>query len=135
MSPPVALEIHSLNSFELTADGQYLMFKGNQPIALHYSVMHELLAALSNAIGWSQRVRRKKDDMKFAMPCEAWAIGGDKVESSHLVLTFRLPGGAELSFRMYRIDAHHMTEVLSLVTGLTSVKETSCSKLQYCVSH
>ncbi|WP_434112293.1 hypothetical protein [Paraburkholderia caffeinilytica] len=132
MSPPVALEIHSLNSFELTADGQYLMFKGNQPevIALHYSVMHELLAALSNAIGWSQRVRRKKDDMKFAMPCEAWAIGGDKNESSHLVLTFRLPGGAELSFRMHRAEARHMTEVLSLVTGLTRVKETPCSKLQ-----
>src|ERR1700690_123002 len=112
MSPPVALEIHSLNSFELTADGQYLMFKGNQPevIALHYSVMHELLAALSHAIGWSQRVRRKKDDMKFAMPCEAWAIGGYKDESSHLVLTFRLPGGAELSFRMHRAEARHMTE-------------------------
>ncbi|MGB8418616.1 hypothetical protein [Paraburkholderia sp.] len=132
MSPPVALEIHSLNSFELTADGQYLMFKGNQPevIALHYSVMHELLAALSHAIGWSQRVRRKKDDMKFAMPCEAWTIGGDKDESSHLVLTFRLPGGAELSFRMHRAEARHMTEVLSLVTGLTRLKETSCSKLQ-----
>ncbi|MFL9996374.1 hypothetical protein PQR34_35595 [Paraburkholderia sediminicola] len=132
MSPPVALEIHSLNSFELTADGQYLMFKGNQPevIALHYSVMHELLAALSHAIGWSQRVRRKKDDMNFAMPCEAWAIGGDKDESSHLVLTFRLPGGAELSFRMHRAEARHMTEVLSLVTGLTRLKETSCSKLQ-----
>lgn len=132
MSPTVALEIHSLNSFELTGDGQYLMLKGNQPesIALHYSVMHELLAAISNAIGWSQRVRQKQDDVKFAMPCEAWAIGKDKGESSHLVLTFRLPGGAELSFRMHRADARHMTEVLSLVTGLAKVKDTSGNKLQ-----
>ena len=61
MSQPVALAIHSLHSFELTGDGQYLMLKGNQPdrIALHYSVMHELLAAISNAIGWSERVRQK----------------------------------------------------------------------------
>ena len=132
MSSPVALEIHSLSSFELTADGQYLMFKGNPPgmIALHYSVMHELLAAISNAIGWSQRVRLKRDDVKFAMPCEAWAIGGDKGDSSDLVLTFRLPGGAELSFRMPRADARHMTEVLSLVTGLTKVKDTSRNRLQ-----
>lgn len=132
MSPPVSLEIHSLNSFELTGDGQYLMLKGNQPesIALHYSVMHELLAAISNAIGWSQRVRQKQDDVKFAMPCEAWAIGKDKGESSHLVLTFRLPGGAELSFRMHRADARHMTEVLSLVTGLAMVKDVSRNKLQ-----
>jgi hypothetical protein len=132
MSSPVALKIHSLNSFELTADGQYLMCKGNPPevIALHYSVMHELMAAISNAIGWSQRVRQKRDDVKFAMPCEAWAIGGDKGESSHLVLSFRLPGGAELSFRMHRTDARRMTEVLSLVTGLTKVMDTPRNKLQ-----
>lgn len=68
--------------------------------------------------------------MKFAMPCEAWAIGKDKGESSHLVLTFRLPGGAELSFRMHSADARHMTEVLSLVTGLPKVKDTSGNKLQ-----
>lgn len=132
MSPPVALAIHSLHSFELTGDGQYLMLKGNQPdsIALHYSVMHELLAAISNAIGWSARVREKKDDVKFAMPCEAWAVGKDKGESSHLLLSFRLPGGAELSFRMHRADARHMTEVLSLVTGLAKVDGPRSARLQ-----
>jgi hypothetical protein len=132
MSQPVALAIHSLHSFELTGDGQYLMLKGNQPdsIALHYTVMHELLAAISNAIGWSERVRQKKDDVKFAMPCEAWAVGKDKGEASDLLLTFRLPGGAELSFRMHRADARHMTEVLSLVTGLAKVNEAPGVRLQ-----
>jgi hypothetical protein len=132
MPPPAALAIHSLHSFELTGDGQYLMLKGNQPdsIALHYSIMHELLAAISNAIGWSARVRQEKNDVKFAMPCEAWAIGKDKGEATHLVLTFRLPGGAELSFRMHRADARHMTEVLSLVTGLANVNGVSGIRLQ-----
>jgi hypothetical protein len=134
MSPPVALAIHSLHSFELTGDGQYLMLKGNQPnsIALHYSVMHELLAAISNAIGWSARVRENKDNVKFTMPCEAWAVGKDKAESdsTHLVLSFRLPGGAELSFRMHRADARHMTEVLSLVTGLANLNGLSGVRLQ-----
>jgi hypothetical protein len=132
MSQPVAVAIHSLHSFELTGDGQYLMVKGNQPdsIALHYSVMHELLAAISNAIGWSARVRQQTDDVKFAMPCEAWAVGKDKGESSHLLLSFRLPGGAELSFRMHRAEVRHMTEVLSLVTGLTKVNGAASVRLQ-----
>lgn len=132
MSQPVAVAIHSLHSFELTGDGQYLMLKGNQPdsIALHYSVMHELLAAISNAIGWSARVRQQNDDVKFAMPCEAWAVGKDKGESSHLLLSFRLPGGAELSFRMPRAEVRHMTEVLSLVTGLAKVNGAVGVRLQ-----
>ncbi|MEW6345441.1 MAG: hypothetical protein AB1704_32740 [Pseudomonadota bacterium] len=132
MSQPVAVAIHSLHSFELTGDGQYLMVKGNQPdsIALHYSVMHELLAAISNAIGWSARVRQQSDDVKFAMPCEAWAVGKDKGESSHLLLSFRLPGGAELSFRMHRAEVRHMTEVLSLVTGLTQINGAASVRLQ-----
>jgi hypothetical protein len=132
MSPPVSLAINSLHSFELTGDGQYLVLTGNQPdsIALHYSVMHELLAAISNAIGWSARVRQRKDDVKFAMPCEAWAIGKDKSEATHLLLTFRLPGGAELSFRMHRGDVRHMTEVLSLVTGLAKTNGASGISLQ-----
>ena len=132
MLPPVALVIHSLHKFELTGDGQYLMLNANQldSIALHHSVMHQLLAAVSNAIGWSQRVRQNEDDMRFAMPCEAWAIGKDKGEATHLVITFRLPGGAELSFRMHRADARQMTEVLSLVTGLAKANGASGVTLQ-----
>ncbi|PZR47917.1 hypothetical protein [Paraburkholderia fungorum] len=132
MLPPVALVIHSLHTFELTDDGQYLMLNGDQldSIALHHSVMHQLLAAVSNAIGWSRRIRQNENDMRYAMPCEAWAIGKDKGEATHLVLTFRLPGGAELSFRMHRADARQMTEVLSQVTGLAKVNCASGVTLQ-----
>jgi hypothetical protein len=120
MQPPLALAIDSLHGFELTEDGQYLMLKSNQPdqIALHCSVMHELLAALSNAIGSSERIRHKKKSVKFAMPCEAWALGADAGGAPYLIFTFRLPGGAELSFQMHRSQAAHLTEVLALATGL-----------------
>lgn len=45
MSQAVTLAIDSLHGFELTEDGQYLMLQSSQPdrIALHCSVMHELL--------------------------------------------------------------------------------------------
>lgn len=120
MSQSTALAIHSLRGFELTADGQYLMLNGNQPdsIALHFSVMHELLAALSNAIGRSERIRHKTARIKFAMPCEAWEVGKVSDAAQHLVVSFKLPGGAELSFRLHPGQARNMTEVLSLVTGL-----------------
>lgn len=132
MSSPKALAIDSLNGFELTADGEYLMLSSNQPdsIALHCSVMHELLAALSNAIGRSERIRQKTASVKFTMPCEAWEIGRESGAVEHLVVSFRLPGGAELSFRLHPAQAAHMTEVLSLVTGLATVRRPGDVRVQ-----
>ena len=132
MTPPLALAIDSLHGFELTADGQYLMLRSNQPdcIALHCSVMHELLAALSNAISSSERIRHKRKSVKFAMPCEAWTLGADASGAPYLIFTFRLPGGAELSFRMHRSQAAHMTEVLALATGLAKVSGRPGQRLQ-----
>ena len=120
MSTSTSLAIDSLRGFELSADGQYLMVNGNEPdsVALHCSVMHELLAALSNAIGRSERIRHKAASVKFAMPCEAWEVGRESGAVEHLVVSFRLPGGAELSFRLHPSQAARMTEVLSLATGL-----------------
>ncbi len=97
MAPPQAsYSIDALHGFELTEDGQYLMLNSNQPdrIALHCSVMHELLAALSNAIGSSERIRHKQRGVKFVMPCEAWTVGRDAGGAPDLILSFRLPGGA-----------------------------------------
>jgi len=132
MPSPRGLAIDSLRGFELTEDGQYLMLNSNQPdtIALHCSVMHELLAALSNAIGSSERIRSKKASVKFTMPCEAWEIGKESGSGEHLVVSFRLPGGAELSFRLQATQAKHMTEVLSVVTGLARVAKPGGSNLQ-----
>ncbi|HTH59693.1 MAG TPA: hypothetical protein VL689_06005 [Paraburkholderia sp.] len=132
MSSPLGLAIDSLRSFELTEDGEYLMLNSNQPdrIALHCSVMHQLLAALSNAIGSSQRIRHKTASVKFAMPCEAWEIGQEAGSAQNVVVSFRLPGGAELSFRLHAKQATHMTEVLSLVTGLVRVAKPDGLSLQ-----
>lgn len=131
MSPP-ALAINSLNGFELTEDGQYLLLNNNPSgnVALHFSVLHELLAAVANAIGWSERIRNKKKSVKFAMPCEGWEIGKDAGESGNLVFTFRLPGGAELAFRVHRSQAVHMTEALALATGLAKTGDLSGVRLQ-----
>jgi hypothetical protein len=132
MSLPLAFAIDSLHGFELTEDGQYLMLKGNRSdrIAVHCSVMHELLAALSNAIGSSERIRRKRNSVKFAMPCEAWALGKDAGGGPYLIFTFRLPGGAELSFQMHRSQAAHKTQVLALATGLAKAGGIAGLRLQ-----
>lgn len=132
MSRTAPLAIDSLHGFELTEDGQYRMVQSNQKdrIALHFSVMHELLAAVSNAIGWPERIRRKKQSVKFAMPCEAWEIGKDAGEAPHLVMTFRLRGGAELSFQVPRTQARHMTEVLAVASGLAPAGEVTGNRLQ-----
>jgi hypothetical protein len=58
------------------------------------------------------------------------ALGKDAGGAPYLIFTFRLPGGAELSFQMHRSQAVHMTEVLALVTGLAKVDEISGFRLQ-----
>ncbi|WP_322057821.1 hypothetical protein [Paraburkholderia sp. J63] len=132
MSTSTSLAIDSLRGFELSADGQYLMVNGNQPdsVSLHCSVMHELLAALSNAIGRSERIRHKAASVKFAMPCEAWEVGRESGTVQHLVMSFRLPGGAELSFRLHPAQAAHMTEVLTLATGLAAPRRPGGARMQ-----
>jgi hypothetical protein len=112
-----ALSIDSLHAFELTEDGVYLLVNTNQSdrIALHCSVMHELLAALSTAIGRSERIRHKNQGIKFAMPCEAWEVGAD-ITTSAVVFTFRLPGGAELSFQLGHDQAARIGDILALMS-------------------
>ena len=123
MSPPPALAINAIYGFELTEDGQYLKLTSDQPraIAVHCSVMHPMLAALAHAIGHSERIRNKEHSTKFAMPCDAWEIGQDR-SGKYLFFSYRLPGGAELSFRVHRSQAVHMTEVLALATGLAKAQ-------------
>jgi hypothetical protein len=108
------------------------MLQSNQsdPTALHGFVMHELLAAVSNAIGLSERIRHKKQSVKFAMPCEAWEIGKDAGKTPHLVMTFRLPGGAELSFKVPRSQTRHMTDALAVATGVAPVADITGFRLQ-----
>ncbi len=132
MAPPQAYSIDALHGFELTEDGQYLMLNSNQPdrIALHCSVMHALLAALSNAIGSSERIRHKQRSVKFVMPCEAWTVGRDAASAHDLILSFRLPGGAELSFQIERALAGQMADVLALATGPASALPRAAGALQ-----
>ncbi|KGE08612.1 hypothetical protein LA03_20255 [Burkholderia gladioli] len=133
MAPPQAsYSIDALHGFELTEDGQYLMLNSNQPdrIALHCSVMHELLAALSNAIGSSERIRHKQRGVKFVMPCEAWTVGRDAGGAPDLILSFRLPGGAELSFQVGRTLAGQMADVLALASGPAAALPRAAGSLQ-----
>ncbi|WP_321888811.1 hypothetical protein [Paraburkholderia bannensis] len=126
------LAIDSVSGFELTADGQYLLVSSNHPerVAVHCSVMHEMLAALSSAIGRSACIRQSTRSIKFAMPCEAWEIGRATGAAQDLVMSFRLPGGAELAFRLLPAQAAHMTEGLSVATGLAAPQRPLSARVQ-----
>jgi hypothetical protein len=117
MQPP--LLINSLAGFRLTNDGQYLFADAcnGASVALHCSVMHEMLAALANAIACSERIRHKNRASKFTMHCAGWEISGDANGTDALILTFVLHGGAQLSFRVHRESAVQMHEVIGVATG------------------
>ncbi|MDR5733926.1 hypothetical protein QCE47_16520 [Caballeronia sp. LZ025] len=113
------LIIDSLEGFRLTNDGSFLLADARcgASVAMHFSVMHEMLAALANAIACSERMRKKDRARKFTMRCAGWEVTGDKHGTGALILSFTLDGGAQLSFGIHRESAIQMHEVIGVATG------------------
>ncbi|WP_321800446.1 hypothetical protein [Caballeronia sp. J97] len=114
-----ALTIDSLAGFQLSDDGGYLVVdaRSGSSIALHCSVMHEMLAALAHAIAHSERIRQKSCATKFTMHCAGWEVALDADGTGALILSFALQGGAQLSFRIRRDSAMQFHEVIGAATG------------------
>jgi hypothetical protein len=111
-----AFRIESINHFDLSDDGEFMLVYGDQhaPLALHHSVLQPLLAGTANAIGCSERIRQKVRHSRFMMHCEAWEIGTTPNGDS-LVMTFHMPGRAQLSFLLEIQQIPHLMEVLASV--------------------
>ncbi|WP_250520467.1 hypothetical protein [Caballeronia sp. NCTM1] len=114
-----ALTIDSLASFRLSEDGGYLVVdaRSGSSVALHCSVMHELIAALAHAIACSERIRKKNRAAKFTMHCAGWEVALDADGTGALILSFVLQGGTQLSFRIRRESALQIHEVIGAATG------------------
>ncbi|VXC91345.1 conserved hypothetical protein [Burkholderia sp. 8Y] len=114
-----AIPIDSLAGFQLSDDGGYLVVdaRSGSSVALHCSVMHELLAALAHAIACSERIRNRNRATKFTMNCAGWEVALDADGTGALILSFILQGGAQLSFRIRRDSALQIHEVIGAATG------------------
>jgi hypothetical protein len=99
---PESVRVASIERIELEPDGQHMVVHSDRStLTFHYSVFRELLAVLPAAIMQSERMLQRTPHINFAMGCEGWELGAIDNGKS-LVLTFRLQGGADISFCLPR---------------------------------
>jgi hypothetical protein len=84
----------------------------SQAIAVPSNALMALLELTSIAAGQSAKILRADPSAKHIFPMDWWTIGRNPADGQ-IVMSFRLPGGMELSFQMHPDAAIHFQEVLS----------------------
>jgi hypothetical protein len=117
-----------LGTFEgaiVTDDGQSGLFKfslgdgQDQIFSIPQDQLMPLMAGISQVSGDSARILQQDSAVKHALPAEWWsfAFSSDKTQ---LLLSFRLPGGMELTFQFARDRLPMMRETLQAMEGQQS---------------
>jgi len=118
---PEPVRVASIERIELEPDGQHMVVHSNRStLTFHYSVFRELLAVLPAAIMQSERMLQRTPHINFAMGCEGWELGAIDNGKS-LVLTFRLQGGADVSFCLPREQIPPMVDALISAARLVQI--------------
>jgi hypothetical protein len=127
---PRSLLIDSIDRFELEPDGKHLAVHSDRSVlTFHCSVFRELLAMLPPAIMQSERLLQQTPHVNFAMSCEGWELGAIDNGNS-LILTFRLHGGANVSFCLPREQIPPMVDALISAARLVPIPQQASGPLQ-----
>ena len=88
------------------------------PIALNFSNSdgEMLLATLVQALGHAHRRRSGDNTQKKVLPLEWWEINPHPLQDG-LLLSFRMPGGMEITFHLPAVAVPRYEEVLGTLTG------------------
>lgn len=86
-------------------------------IALPADDLDGMLMMLSQASGRARSIQSQDRSMKHVLPCEWWEFGKHPDEK-HMILSFRMPGGAEASFQVHLGRAPQMIEALQSISGV-----------------
>lgn len=117
-----ACPIESVESVSVTDDGRHALFKLRQPggdevtIAIPSGELMTLMSFASQASGQAQKLLQSDPKQKHVLPTEWWEIGRHP-DGQHVILSFRLPGGLELSFQIHRDAAQRYRETLDATLG------------------
>ena len=99
--------------------------ESGEPISLLFS--HEdnefLLAALAQAASASGQIRHNDPTLKKVLPCEWWEVNPHP-EKDGLLLSFRMPGGMEMTFHLPQLAALRFEEVVATLLGLRTLPQT-----------
>ena len=125
MAQVPALSIANIEGVLSTDDGQHALFKVRDAagvehvIALPEGQLMHLMSLASQASGQCNKILKRDPNMKHVMPVEWWDVGGT-ADGQNVILTYRMPGGLELSFQIHRDAAARLHETLAAHLGIAT---------------
>jgi hypothetical protein len=96
--------------FQTQAAGQVITF------AIPEDQLIDLMSHASNSAGACQKILQRNPALKTIFPVEWWEFGPTP-DKQALVLSFRLPGGKEISFQVHHTQIANMREALETMEG------------------
>ena len=115
-----ALTFSRIIASSVSDDGKHALFKaalaGGDEINLSVpsSELMNLMSLASSASGQAQRILQNDPNMKYVFPTDWWDI---RTLGNQVVMSFRMPGGMELSFQIHRDAAARYRETLDAILG------------------
>lgn len=113
-----AIPVNHIEGYNVSDDGEHMLLKTDLPsvLAFNEAILHSLLTSVVGAIGRSEKIKGIPKEQKRVFNVDWWEFGLSQ-DKEHLILSFRLGDGAQLSFRVHPDVATHMRDVLSSISG------------------
>jgi hypothetical protein len=124
MANEPALLIDEILGSKAADDGHHALFKvkiSGQEVAVAFpeGQLINLISASATAAKECQRIIQQQPNLKVMLPVQWWEFGLTQ-DGNFAVLSFRLPGGGEVSFQVPRQWTPQMRETLEVMEGRVS---------------
>ena len=113
----------SLMGAQVSDNGEMTRLKAKTPSGEEVTLtfpseeLEMLMIALSRAAGQSARIRHANPAEKHVLPCEWWEVNPHP-SLQGLLLSFRIPGGLEVTFHLDKDASFRFEEVVATLLGL-----------------
>lgn len=94
--------------------------QGDLWLAVPFEEIPGLISTASSAAGACMKIRAQDSNQKAIFDVEWWEFRLTQ-DLQNLILSFRLPGGAELSFQVHRDRLPQMRETLETIEGRSQI--------------
>ncbi len=130
MTDHAAISIGKIEGSIVTDDGNHALFEFSTDkdekvaIAVPTDQLPQLMLLASQAMGNAQKILQTDPKMKHIFQTMWWEIGA-LPGGQHVVLSFQVEGGSELSFQVGKTDARNMRDALAVVLAHAASLENS----------
>ena len=114
-----AVEFKELTTSSSTGNGSHGLFtfkteQGDFTIAIPNTQLPRVMASVSDISSKNARLQTGQKNQAIALPCTIWDFSGDP-KGDVVNMTFRIPGGMEMTFQLAKKQIALMKDALTSV--------------------